>query len=535
VSEPASAAAPPAKYPEDDAWRPAANPWAIGLTVTLVAFMEVLDTTIVNVALPHIAGTLSASNDDATWALTSYLVANGIVLPMSGFFSRRLGRKRYFLICIGMFTACSLLCGLADSLPMLIASRLAQGFFGGGLQPNQQSIILDTFEPSRRGAAFSVTALATIVGPIIGPTLGGWITDNYSWRWVFLINIPVGIFTFFAVSALVEDPPWIKRGVGKVRADWIGLSLITIGFGALQVFMDRGEDDDWFGSQFITTMAIIAALGIACAVVWLWYAKNPVVNLRVMKDRNFVAGCIAIFSLGFMLYSSSVVLPQFAQTVLGYTATLAGLILSPGGVVIVLLIPVVSRLLPVVQTRFLVMTGFFILGCALLYSHRLTPTTTFTTLALIRASQTLGIAFLFVPISSIAYSTLPKMLSGDATSLFTMFRNVSGSIGISAATAIVTQQRQVHLAYLSRHLTPFSAPFQQTLQSIQDELRNLGYASSATRHLAMGVLNNTLGQQASLLAYMDVFQISACVAFAVVPLCFLFRPSKAGGAPPPMH
>jgi DHA2 family multidrug resistance protein len=526
-----SGAAPNAlKTHADDNWRPAANPWAIALTVTLVAFMEVLDTTIVNVALPHIAGTLSASTDDATWALTSYLVANGIVLPMSGFFSRVLGRKRYFLICIGMFTVCSLLCGLADSLPMLIVSRLAQGFFGGGLQPNQQAIILDTFEPSRRGAAFSVTALATIVAPVIGPTLGGWITDNFTWRWVFLINIPVGIFTFFAVSALIEDPPWIKRNVGRVKADWIGLSLITIGFGCLQVFMDRGEDDDWFGSSFITLMFLVGLLGLACAAVWLWYAKNPVVNLHVLADRNFAAGCITICALGFMLYSSAVVIPQFAQGVLGYTATLAGLILSPGGLMIIVLIPIVSRLLRVVQGRYLVMTGFLILGCALLYSHRLTPTIDFKTLAIIRASQTAGLAFLFVPISSIAYSTLPKRLSGDATSLFTMFRNVSGSIGISAATATVMQRSQVHRSYLAAHLSPFSSAYQQTLQQIETELHNLGYAATATRGLALGIMNRTLGEQASLLAYMDVFQLSAVIAFCIVPLCFLFRPGKVGGA-----
>ena len=519
----------------DDNWRPSANPWAIALTVTLVAFMEILDTTIVNVALPHIAGSLSASNDDATWALTSYLVANGIVLPMSGFFSRMLGRKRYFLICIGMFTACSLLCGLATNLPMLILARLAQGFFGGGLQPNQQAIILDTFEPAKRGTAFSVTALATIVGPIIGPTLGGWITDNYSWRWIFFINVPIGIFTFFAVSSLVEDPPWIKRGVGKMSADWVGLSLITIAFGALQLFMDRGEDDDWFGSSFIIGVFAVAMVVLAAAVVWLWKSDDPVVNLRVLKDRNFTAGCICIFAMGFMLYSSSVIIPQFAQQVLGYTATLAGLVLSPGALLIVVMIPIVSRLLAYVQTRYLVMTGFFILGCALLYSHRLTPTTDFKTMALIRASQTIGIAFLFVPISSIAYSTLPKRLSGDATSLFTMFRNVAGSIGISAATAIVQQQRQVHMSYLSSHLSTFNTQYQQTLQGIENQLRNLGHAPAVLPQMAAGVINRILGEQAFLLAYMDVFQLSAVVAFAVIPFCFLFRATRGAGKPGAAH
>jgi DHA2 family multidrug resistance protein len=520
----------------DNQWRPAANPWLIAVTVTLVAFMEVLDTTIVNVALPHIAGSLSASNDDATWTLTSYLVANGIVLPISGYFSRTLGRKRYFLICIGGFTVCSFLCGVADSLPMLILGRLAQGFFGGGLQPNQQAIILDTFEPAKRGTAFSITAIATIVAPVIGPTLGGFITDNYSWRWIFFINLPIGIFTFFAVSALVEDPPWLTRNVGKVAADWVGLSLITIGFGSLQVFMDRGEDDDWFGSRFVTTFFILAVIGLVGAVVWLWNAKNPVVRLRVLKDRNFAAGCICIFGLGFMLYSSAVVIPQFAQTVLGYTATLAGLILSPGGLVIIVLIPIVSRLLPIVPTRLIVAFGFLLLGLSLLYSQRLTPTTDFVTLALIRAAQTTGIAFLFVPISTIAYSTLPKEYSNDATSLYTMFRNVAGSIGISLATAVVTSRSQVHRAYLSVHLNPFSAAYLNLVQQIHTELQNLGYAAASVQQLTAGIINRTLNEQASLLAYMDVFQISAIIAFAIIPFCFIFRPGTVGGkGAPPAH
>ncbi len=520
----------------DAAWRPAGNPWLIALTVTLVAFMEVLDTTIVNVALPHIAGSMSASNDDATWTLTSYLVANGIVLPISGFFSRLFGRKRYFLISIGMFAVCSFFCGISTNLGMLIVARLAQGFFGGGLQPNQQAIILDTFEPSKRGIAFSITSIATIVAPVIGPTLGGYITDNYSWRWIFFINIPIGVFTFFAVTALVEDPPWITRNVGNVKADWIGLFLIGLGFGSLQIFMDRGEDDDWFGSAFIRLFFSLAVFGLSAAAVWLWNAENPVVRLKVLKDRNFAAGCVAIFALGFMLYSSAVVIPQFAQNVLGYTALLAGLVLSPGGLVILFLIPIVSRLLPLVQTRALIAFGIFALGCSLLYSHNLTPTMTFEHLTLIRATQTVGLAFLFVPISAIAYSTLPKTLSNDATSLYTMFRNVAGSIGIASATALLETRTQTHSAYLSSHLTVFRPAYVQTMAQIRAEIARLGYAPQAVRGLAMGLMHRNLQQQASILAYQDVFLMSAIVAFCVLPVCLLFQPTKAGGrAGPPAH
>jgi MFS transporter, DHA2 family, multidrug resistance protein len=340
-----TAASPPAA-----AWKPKYNPWFIAVAVTLAAFMEILDTTIVNVALPHIAGSLSSSSDEATWALTSYLVANGIVLTISGWLSDLLGRKRYFVICIAMFTVCSFLCGTATSLAQIIIYRLAQGFFGGGLQPNQQSIILDTFPPEKRGMAFSITAVATIVAPVLGPTLGGWITDNYTWRWIFFINIPVGTLTFFAVAALVEDPPWVlkqaKRGI-----DGIGLGLIALGLGSLQVMMDRGEDDDWFGSPFIVLMAVLAAAGLIGAVAWLLTAKKPIVNLRVMGDRNFALGSFTTFCLFAIVYSSAVLIPQLAQEVLNYNSTNAGLLLSPGAALVCITIPVVQRVMGWVQTK----------------------------------------------------------------------------------------------------------------------------------------------------------------------------------------
>jgi len=515
-------------------WKPAANPWAIAIVVTSAAFMEILDTTIVNVALPHIAGSLSASSDEATWALTSYLVANGIVLTISGWLSDLLGRKRYFLICITMFTVCSFLCGTATSLGELVLFRLMQGFFGGGLQPSQQAIILDTFPPEKRGAAFGITAIATIVAPVLGPTLGGIITDETSWRWVFFINVPVGILAVFAVSVLVEDPPWEKNKKSR-GIDYIGLGLITIGLACLQIMLDRGEDDDWFSSSFIQIMAVCAGLGIAGAITWLLIAKKPIVNLKVFADRNFAGGCIMIGATGALLYASAVIIPQFAQQVIGYDATLSGLILSPGGVVVIFLIPFVSILLKFVQTRYVIATGFFIMGLALLYSNQIVPNIDFKTLVIMRACQSAALAFLFVPISTIAYTTLPRELRGDATALFSMFRNVFGSVGISLATAAITQRSQTNQFYLSRWATPFHQPYNDLVATYEKALIAAGRAASAAHQVAVGRVYQAFLKQVQVLAYADVFLYCAILAFAVVPICFLLSAKKGGGAPAGGH
>jgi DHA2 family multidrug resistance protein len=537
---PADAGAPTSKDDEaaDRAWRPKSNPWLIAVVVTLAAFMEILDTTIVNVSLPHIAGTVSVSYDDATWALTSYLVANGIVLTISGWFSRLFGRKRYFLICIAMFTVCSFLCGLSNNLVQLVLFRLLQGFFGG-LQPNQQSIILDTFEPARRGQAFSVVAIAVIFAPVIGPTLGGYITDTYSWRWIFFINIPVGILAFFAVLNLVEDPPWVKREHvrSSKRIDYIGVTLITIGLGCLQVMLDRGEDEDWFSSHFIVTFAVLAAVGLVGAVAWLTWTRNPVVKLTVFRDRNFSLGCVMIVGFGAILYSSNVIIPQLAQQQMGYTAELAGLILSPGAALIILLIPIVGKLvLPYIQTRFIIAFGFLTLGSSCVFADlHLVPNLSFNELALIRCFQTLGLAFLFVPNSTIAYSTLPKELNGDGSALFVMLRNVSGAIGISLAGAMITERTQVHHAYLSQRLTAQSSTYQNLIQQNESALRTLGRAPGQVAHQAQLLVSQVLNTQAAFKGYMDVFALIALISFCVVPLTFLFRGTKAGGGGPPAH
>ncbi|WP_237478890.1 DHA2 family efflux MFS transporter permease subunit [Lichenibacterium dinghuense] len=512
-------------------WKPSYNPWLIALAVTLAAFMEILDTTIVNVALPYIAGTLAASSDEATYALTSYLVANGIVLTIAGWLSDTIGRKRYFIICLTMFTVFSFLCGISQSLGQLVIFRAFQGFFGGGLQPNQQAIILDTFPPAKRSAAFAVTAIATIVAPVLGPTLGGYLIEHLDWRWIFFVNIPFGAVAVFANFVLVEDPPWEKeKSAKKSRGiDYVGLALISLGLGCMQIALDRGEDDDWFGSRFIVIMSVLAFIGIFGAICWLLTAKKPIINLDVFTDKNFAMGCVLIAAMGMILYASAVLIPQFSQQQLGYTALLSGLILSPGGIVVIMLIPIVGRLMKVVPTRYIVMTGFTIMGFALMYSSRLTVTIDYWTLVKMRSFQTAALGFLFVPISTIAYLTLPQKYRSDGAALFSMFRNVGGAVGISVATALVTERRQADQAHLSKFMTPLNQGYNELIQKSEATLRTLGRAAGSVHDQAVSHTYQMYMQQAAVLAYNNVFQYSAVVAFMVVPLCFFISKKTAAG------
>lgn len=500
-------------------WKPKYNPWLIAVVVTLAAFMEILDTTIVNVSLPHIAGSLSTTYDNATWALTSYLAANAVVLTISGWLGRVLGRKRYFIICILMFTVSSFLCGMAGSLGELIIFRLMQGFFGGGLQPNQQSIILDIFPPEKRGAAFGLTAMATVVAPILGPSLGGWITDNYSWRWVFYLNVPIGIFTVFAVMMLLEDPPWEKKR--KECVDVIGLTLITMGLGCLEVMVDRGENADWFGSFDIRLMGVFAFIGIVGAIFWLLKAKNPVVDLHVFKDRNFAVSSILMAGLGGCLYASAIIVPQFSQQVVGYTAFLSGLVLTPGGIVIIFLLPIVGRIINVVPMRYVIAFGFFWMGSAMFFSAHLTPTLDFDHLVLFRVAQTACLAFLFVPLSTIAFMTIPAKYNADAAALFSMVRNVLGALCISGATALVTQTRQADQARIVHTMSPLNQPFNEYLAHMKAVAQQAGYAAQDQACVAMRYLYTDFQKQVAILAYNDVFMIIGFCAFLLVPICFL--------------
>nr|WP_294509422.1 DHA2 family efflux MFS transporter permease subunit [uncultured Rhodopila sp.] len=513
-------------------WKPRANPWVVAVIVTLGAFMEVLDTTIVNVSLPHISGSLSISSDEATWALTTYLVANGIVLTISGALSRRLGRKCYFLICIGMFTAMSLACGLTEQFWQILVFRALQGFFGGGLQPTQQAIILDHFPPEKRQQAFSLTAVAIIIAPVVGPVLGGWLTDTYSWHWIFLINIPIGILTFFGVLQYVEDSPAIEREKRTApRFDYLGVFFIALALGCLEVGVDRGEDYDWLGSNFVRLMFILSACGFIFGITYLLYVRNPIVNLRVFKDRNLALGSLQIAIMGFVLYASAVLIPQFAQQQLGYNATWAGLVLAPGAVVLVMLIPVAGRLMNLIPTKYIVAGGGLALGCALIYSMNLVPELDFYHLVLFRAAQTAALALLFVPISTIAYATVPAELNGDATALFSMARNVFGGIGISVSTALVTEHLQIRQAHLVDHLGPTNQPYNDLLQQTQQGLIDMGHSAAQAMQMAPGQVYQMLQTQTAVLAYNDVFLLTALMSFVMIPtaLCMSGIKTKSSG------
>ena len=503
------------------------NPWLIALVVSLATFMEVLDTTITNVSLSHIAGTLSASQDESTWVLTSYLVANGIVLPLSGWLSNVIGRKRFFMMCIAGFTGASFACGAATSLEMLIVFRLIQGLAGGGLQPTQQAIILDAFPPSKRGAVFGITGITLIVAPILGPTLGGWITDNYSWRWIFFINVPVGLFAFMMVRRVVTDPLHAAaRGLKHI--DGIGLALIAIGFGALQIVMDKGQQDDWFDSNFIVAMSLLSAVAIGGAIVWLLRQEDPIVDLRLLADSGFGLAVILIFATGFALYGSSALLPLLVQTQFGYNATLAGLVLSPGGLALLFLMPLSGKLVSKIQARYMISFGLTLLCYGMWYTANVSPQADYMTFVMMRVMQVLGLPFLFIPISVLAFMNIPKEKSNKASALFALARNLGGSMGIAILGSYVARHTQLHQQHLAAHLMPGDPVYEQRLASVTHAIMDKGYSASEAAPLAMGNLYRELLHQASVLAYHDTFLFMAGIMACGVVLTLFLPANKVG-------
>jgi MFS transporter, DHA2 family, multidrug resistance protein len=531
----AEAESPPAR-------RPAAqgpNPWAIALTVTMATFMELLDTSISNVSLPHIAGGLGTSYDESTWVLTSYLVANAVILPMSAWLSRVFGRKRYYMMSVALFTATSFLCGVAPNLGMLIVFRVLQGVGGGGLAPVEQAILVDTFPTEQLGGAFALYSMAIVTAPALGPPLGGWITDSFSWRWVYFINIPIGLLSLILSCRLVHDPPEFtrerkeaRRG-GALRIDYVGIVLIAIGFACLEVVLDRGERDDWFGSHFITAFLAIAVAAIGMAIWWEWHHREPVVELTLLRERNFAISAIYLFIFAFGLFGSTVLIPEMLQTLFGYTATDAGLVLGPGAAVITLLAPVVVRVVPRVGAKRLLGASFTIAALSFVYYSRLTPQTDYFHFTLARCLQGFGYAFMFVPVSQLAYSYLPKNKNNKASSLTNLCRNWGGSFGIAFVTTMLERRTQYHQSVLVANLTSADAGVRQFIDTASHYLVTRGSSGPDAVHQAYGLAASMMTQQASMLAFMDCFHLLALVVIAGLPLAFLvrrFEVGKAGGA-----
>jgi MFS transporter, DHA2 family, multidrug resistance protein len=512
-------------------WTGGHNPWVVALVVTMATFMEVLDTAIANVSLPHIAGSLSASIDESTWVLTSYLVSNAVVLPISGWLATRIGRKRFYLTCVVLFTVSSFLCGLAPNLGLLVFFRVLQGIGGGGLGPSEQAILADTFPPAKRGMAFAVYGMAVVLAPAIGPTLGGFITDHYSWRWVFFINVPVGIASMLLSSRILVDPPHLveaKKRVGPI--DGVGLGLIAVGLGALEYVLDKGQEEDWFHSHTIVIFATVAVVSLVSFVFWEWRQEHPVVEVRMFKSTTFAVSSLMMLVLGMALYGSTVLLPQYLQVWMGYSAQDAGMVLSPGGFTVILLLPFVGRLVSKVDARYLIAFGFLILSAALFHmAHTLYPGIDFRTAVLIRVYQSAGLAFLFVPINTLAYAGVPPQKNNQVSGIVNLARNMGGDIGIALVTTLIARRSQLHQARLVEHVVP-SGDLAARLAGIAEHLQQMGIGAAQATKMAYGQIYGQVIKQAQTLAYLDALLMLSIFAAIMVPTVLMTRRVKPGAA-----
>ncbi len=508
------------------AWKPRHNPWLIALTVTIATFMEVLDTSIANVALPHIAGSLGASTNEATWVLTSYLVASAIVLPISGWLQNRFGRKRFYMSAVVVFTASSILCGLAPNLPLLILARILQGAGGGGLAPSEQAILADTFPVAKRGQAFAVYGMAVVVAPAIGPTLGGWITDNYNWHWIFFINVPVGILSLLLTSRMVEDPPYLQERRVEARrqnVDFIGLVTVAAGVGSLEFVLDKGQEKDWFGSDLITSFAAAALCLLVFFVIWEWRHKSPVVDLKLLKIRNFGTSVALQFVLGMVLFGTTVLIPQYLQALLGYTAERAGMALSPAGLAMMVMMPVAGQLVGRVRDpRWLVAIGYLLTACGIYNLTQLDLNASFGTIALWRALQVVGLPLVFIPISTLNYVGVPREKNNQISSLSNFSRNLGGSFGTAMLTTFLERNAQIHQTSLGANATAGGYAYSSFMAQTEAALQKLGHGSDSAQ-LAMGEAYQELGRQASMLSYQNAFWLLSVLIALLVPIPFLMK------------
>jgi len=512
-------------------WHPRHNPWLITLTVMLAVFMEVLDTSIANIALPHIAGGLSATPEEATWVLTSYLVANAIVLPMTGWLGNYYGRKRVLLACLVMFTIASVLCGLAWDLPTLVIARILQGLGGGAMVPIAQSIMLESFPRQKRGAAMAVFAQGVVVAPILGPTMGGWITDSYSWRWIFYINVPVGIFAVLMAKWVVEDPPYIKRNLAAT-IDYIGFALLAVWLATLQIVLDKGQEADWFGAEWVRWFTFASVLSFVGFLWWEFQTDHPLVDLRVFKNRNFAIGLVLMTSLAAILYGTTAQLPLFLQTLMGYPALQAGYAMSPRGVAAFFTTFLVGRLVGKVRMRWLLCIGFVTLSYSSLLLANINLNVSMGSVIWPSIVNGIAISFIFVPLTTTTMGQLAQAQIANASGLFNLMRNLGGSIGIAFVTTMLARGAQVHQALMVGHLTPTDPVFAQRLAGANHLLSQHADPVTATRQ-AYTAIYSVLDQQAHLWAFVDNFFLFALLALAGLPLIFLFKRVQYAKKPAP--
>jgi len=506
-----------------------ANPWIIAVTVMLATFMEVLDTSIANVALPHISGNLSATMDEGTWVLTSYLVSNAIVLPLSPWLSELFGRKRFYLICVGLFTISSVLCGFAPNLDLLILFRVLQGIGGGALVPISQAILVESFPKEKHGVAMAVFGMGVMFAPVIGPALGGWITENYSWRWIFLINLPVGLIAFLLTAALVVDPSYLKRRKWREsRIDYIGLGLVAVGLGFLQIVLDNGQKKDWFENTSILVMSVVVVISLVVAVVWELRQKDPVVDLRLLGDRSFAISTFTMFVVGFVVYGSIVMLPLYLQDLMNYSPTKSGMVLSPGGLAMLLTMPLVGLALGKIEARWLIAGGLLSGAGALFYMANFNLQVDYRTAVYGSAMRSFGEALLFVPINVAAFNFVPKEKTNAATGLINLARNIGGSMGIAAATTMLARRAQFHQHRLVEHLTPLDEQYRSILSAAQQWLIGQGADPVTAMQQAHGVLYGMVRREAAMMAFIDAFWLLGVIYVATVPLLFLMKKTRPG-------
>ncbi|HJT87018.1 MAG TPA: DHA2 family efflux MFS transporter permease subunit [Bryobacteraceae bacterium] len=512
---------------------PTINPWIVAISVMLATFMEVLDTTVVNVSLPHIAGNLSASIDEATWTLTSYLVANAIILPITGWLARTFGRKRLLLTAVMGFAGASFLCGLAMNLPMLIVFRIVQGATGGVLQPVSQAVMLEAFPPQERGKAMAFWGLGIVVAPMLGPVLGGYLTDNYSWRWIFYINLPIGLASVIMTRLFIFDPPYLRRESSGI--DYWGLGTLAVGIGALQVFLDKGQEDDWFSSHFIVALALVSAVMLAGFIAWELWTRQPVVNLRVFRVRTYATGTGLMALLGFVLYGSMVALPIFLQTLLGYTAEQAGITMLPRGLGSFVGMPLVGVMIAKMDPRKMLAMGLVGAGVSLMALGRLDLNAGYWNLFWPQFFQGLFMAMLFVPLTTVTMDPIAPQEMGNATSLFNLLRNIGGSVGIATATTIIARRSQDYLTVLGRHVNPYTFQSQDVLAQMRSYFEARGADPFTALRQAYAAIEGMVQQQAALLSYLYEFKLFGIVFLIMLPLILMMRRPGHGGRPMTMH